>query len=270
VVRVATRYLAQKSQIPTDEYIRKKTKDEYLSKAAKKYAANICVRRCAHLQLTGFILQTHPGTPHALCYGASFTFHFRTRRMYVFMHGLESNLMKNLIQNVRNHSHSLETFFLLPSMILELNLQGTLRALSHWHSAVYDIECKTGVRWDAKEESLENLDMTALTRDIKSTTTNLAYWASACQTYQSTLDFLDGIAQQYRTQAILNGLSGEHAARVESSLLEQNEYLRSWLTGMERTIEYLSKRGQAQVQTVRRHSLISPTTVPHRGEPLPR
>ncbi len=168
--------------------------------------------------------------------------------MYVFMHGLYSDLMERFVDNVCNHS--LETFFLLPSMLLELNLQGALAAIDLWHENIYEIECKTGVRWDAQEPSLEDVDLTALTRDINSATTNLAYWASACKTYQSMLDFLDGIARQYHTQATLNGLSGEHAAHVESLLLERHAYLRSWVAGMGRRLEFLSRRGQAQVQTV--------------------
>ena len=229
-----------------------------ISVRPQKDDANLCAGCHTHLRLTGFVLQTDPGTKPVLCYGASFTFHFKTRRMYVFVHGLYSDLMEQLICNVSNHSNSLETFFLLPSMILELNLQGTLRAIDSWHKDIYKMECKTGVRWDAEEQNLEGLDLAALTRDINSATANLAYWTLACRTYQSMLDFLDEIARQYRTQAILNGLSEEHGVHIETLLLERHAYLRSWAAGMERRVDFLSKRAQAQVQTVRHHRLISP------------
>lgn len=177
--------------------------------------------------------------------------------MYVFMHGLRADRMSTFIDQLCKHPTPLETFFLIPSVILELNCQGMLNSIDIWHKKIYQLECSTGVRWDGQEPQLDNVDLTKLTRDINSATTNLAYFAWSCKTYLSMLDFLDQIARQYREQAVLNGLSDADAAHIESCLLARHDYLRCWLTGMERRVEFLSKRGQAQVQTVRPKSFLS-------------
>lgn len=173
--------------------------------------------------------------------------------MYIFMHALHSEELIKLVNRLGKDA-TLETFLLIPSMLLELNYQGTLRSMDLQHDKIYELECITGVRWDAAHQETRpgNLDLTALIRDVNSSTTHLAYQAWWCKNSRSMLDFLDDIARQYREQAALHGYSSQGAADIESRLLERHEYLRSWLTSMEWRIEYLNKRGQAQFQTVRK------------------
>jgi len=64
------------------------------------------------------------------------------------------------------------------------------------------------------------------------------------------LDFLDQVAKRYRTQAHANKIAEDESVEVELLLLDSHAHMRSWNAGLEDRAEYLSKRGQALVQTV--------------------
>jgi hypothetical protein len=64
------------------------------------------------------------------------------------------------------------------------------------------------------------------------------------------LDFLDQVAKRYKRQADANKISEDDSTEIEQLLLDTHSELRSWNAGLEDRAEYLSKRGQALVQTV--------------------
>lgn len=64
------------------------------------------------------------------------------------------------------------------------------------------------------------------------------------------LAFLDEVAGRYGRMAVGNGMRVEEAESVERVLREANAHLREWNEGLAERAEYVSKRGQALVQTV--------------------
>lgn len=172
--------------------------------------------------------------------------------MYVFMHGLEGSGI-NQVPEWLEEGAARETFFLIPSLILHRNLERSLAFLNKEHDKIYRTELLLGVRNDGPgpAPALTALDFTELSVTLNSITTNLAFVAWQCKTNMRTIDFLDEIARRYRVLAIKNGHDKASVADVERVLSETHDYLRSWNLSQSDRAEYLSKRGQALVQTVR-------------------
>jgi hypothetical protein len=198
----------------------------------------------------GFILQSVPGAMSAVCVGASFTYHFPSRHMYVFMHGLASINYDRFSYAIQEGAASITTF-LIPSIIVRYNLEQRVVSLKLWQDKIYWHERKLGIRFDHHDNpDLASIDFTILSKDLNAANTNLAYIAWSCKSTTRMLDFLDQVAKRYRTQAMNNGFSDDEATEIELLLLDSHAHMRSWNAGLEDRAEYLSKRGQALVQTV--------------------
>ena len=172
--------------------------------------------------------------------------------MYVFMHGLEGSGIDQVPEWLEEGA-ARETFFLIPSLILNQNLERSLIFLNKEHDRIYRSELLLGVRNDGPgpAPALAALDFTELSVTLNSITTNLAFVTWQCKTNVRTIDFLDQISKQYRVLAIKNGYGKPNIADVERVLSETHDYLRCWNLSQSDRAEYLSKRGQALVQTVR-------------------
>ncbi|KAF7590823.1 hypothetical protein BBP40_002346 [Aspergillus hancockii] len=197
-----------------------------------------------------FIIQSTAST--TFHFAASFSYSVKSRRAYVFLHGIRTPLMERFIRRVQGPNPiPLNTFWSIPSILIELYLQRTLDSLNEQHDNIFVIERATRVRWDSdRYASLEDIDLVKLTRDINFTTTHLAHQDMSFKTYRPMLEFLDECVKRYSALAVVNGDSKERVARVESTVLEKQDYLRSWIDGMHRRAEYLSQRGQALVETI--------------------
>lgn len=189
-----------------------------------------------------------------VCVGVSLTYHFPTKRMHIFMHGLASKNYDHFSQAIEAGASN-STAFLIPSIIVRYNLEQRLNSLNVWQGRVYWYERKVGIRSDHHDNpDLTSIDFTTLSKDLNAANTNLAYVVWSCKSTTRMLDFLDQVAKKYRTQAVKNGMQEEDAAETEQLLLETHAHLRSWNAGLEDRAEYLSKRGQALVQTVSQKS----------------
>ncbi|KAF2789792.1 hypothetical protein K505DRAFT_89541 [Melanomma pulvis-pyrius CBS 109.77] len=197
-----------------------------------------------------FVIQPLPATEH-ICAGASFTYHFKSRRMYAFIHGLQSSRI-GLFPEWLEQGAARETFFLIPSIILQQNLRRGVESLNVWHDDIYRLESLLGIRHDASHTTSypRTMDFTRLSRDLNMITTNLAFYTWDCKTNVRLLNFLDEIARRYRVLAVRNGHKETNAADIERVLLETHEHLRCWNAGLADRVEYLTKRGQALVQSV--------------------
>jgi hypothetical protein len=185
-----------------------------------------------------------------VCVCASFTYHFPTKHMYMYVHGLASKSYDQFSHLIENGAAD-ESAFLVPSIIIEFNLDRRLNALNLWQDKVYWNERKLGIRFDHHDNpNPASIDYVTLSKDLNAANTNLAYVVWSCRNTARQLTFMDEIAKRYRTQAVKNGMSDEKAAEVENLLLESHAHLRSWNFGLEDRAEYLSKRAQALVQTV--------------------
>ncbi|KAI4714078.1 hypothetical protein J4E89_001528 [Alternaria sp. Ai002NY15] len=197
-----------------------------------------------------FILQSVPGAMFHVCISASFTYDFSTKHMYIFMHGLASNNYDRFA-NVIQKGASSTSAFLLPSIIVRFNLEQRVKALNLWQDKIYWHERRVGIRFDHHDNpELSSIDFSTLSKDLNAANTNLAYAMWSCKSTTRMLDFLDQVAKRYKQQAVANKIPEEDAAEMEQLLVDTHAQMRSWNAGLEDRAEYLSKRGQALVQTV--------------------
>ncbi|KAL1799470.1 hypothetical protein ACET3X_003507 [Alternaria dauci] len=197
-----------------------------------------------------FILQSAPGAMSHVCVSASFTYDFSTKHMYVFMHGLASNNYDRFSYAIQGGASSTSAF-LIPSIIVRFNLEQRVKALNLWQDKIYWNERKIGIRFDHYDNpELSSIDFSTLSKDLNAANTNLAFIILLCKSTTRMLEFLDQVARRYKSQADSMKVAQEESVELEQLLLETNAELRSWNAGLEDRAEYLSKRGQALVQTI--------------------
>ncbi|CAI6304460.1 unnamed protein product [Periconia digitata] len=203
----------------------------------------------ARKEYLSFIICSIPS--HELSHGASFTYHFPTRHMDVFLHCRNDFRWGQRITSIERNASELKTPFLIPSLLIRHSISFRLMALDSFHERIYQLERKLNIRYD--EHSLidfmsTNFEM--MTKDVNKLSTNLGFHVWAVKSTRRELDFLDGVAEKYYDMAVNNGGDHEEAEAVKCQLLENQAYLRSWNKSIEERAEYLSKRAQALVQTV--------------------
>jgi len=170
--------------------------------------------------------------------------------MYIFMHGLATHNYDRFANAIQQGAASTSAF-LIPSIIVQFNLERAVQALNSWHDKIYWHERKLGIRFDHHDNPpLSSIDFGKLSRDINAANTNLARIVLSCKSITRMLDFLDQVAKRYRIQAQANKIAEDESVEVEQLLLDSHAHMRSWNAGLEDRAEYLSKRGQALVQTV--------------------
>jgi hypothetical protein len=185
-----------------------------------------------------------------ICVGASFTYHFPSKHMYMYIQGLAS-------QNYSKFSEVVEkgavrnSAFLIPSIFFQVNLEQRLDALNLWHDKIYWSERKLGIRFDHHDNTdAANVDYTLLSKDLNAASINIAYIIWSGKNMSRQLTFMDEIAERYKIQAAKNGVPDGEAESARHLLVERHAQLRSWNQGLEDRAEYMSKRAQALVQTV--------------------
>lgn len=141
--------------------------------------------------------------------------------------------------------------FLVPSIIVRFNLEQRVKALNLWQDKIYWNERRIGIRFDHYDNpELSSIDFSTLSKDLNAVNTNLAFIVLLCKSTTRMLEFLDQVARRYKRQADNNGVPEDESTEIEQLLLDTNSELRSWNVGLEDRAEYVSKRGQALVQTV--------------------
>lgn len=200
--------------------------------------------------MLGFILQSVPGAMSHVCVSASFTYDFSTKHMYIFMHGLASNNYDRFSYAIQGGASGISAF-LVPSIIVRFNLEQRVKALNLWQDKIYWNERRIGIRFDHYDNpELSSIDFSTLSKDLNAVNTNLAFIVLLCKSTTRMLEFLDQVARRYKSQADNNGVPEDESTEIEQLLLDTNSELRSWNVGLEDRAEYVSKRGQALVQTV--------------------
>jgi hypothetical protein len=169
--------------------------------------------------------------------------------MYMYIHGLASQNYSNFSTDVENGAAS-ESAFLVPSVIVQFNLEIRLKALNLWQDKIYWSERKLGIRFDHHDlPDLAGVDCIMLSKDLNAANINIAYSLWSGKNVSRQLTFMDDIAKQYKIQAIRNGVADEQAEAVKQLLMDRHAQLRSWNHSLEDRAEYVSKRAQALVQT---------------------
>ncbi|USP72805.1 hypothetical protein yc1106_00079 [Curvularia clavata] len=197
-----------------------------------------------------FVVQSIPGALDYVCAGLSLTYHFPSRHMYVFMHGLATYNLDQFMQNIQDGAANASAF-LIPSIIVRYNLNLLGKVITRWHDMIYWHERTLGIRFDHHDNvDLASLDFTSLSKNLNAANTQLAYIAWSCRSTARLLDFMDQVTERYRQKALAHNEPEDEVSHITHLLFETHAHLRSWNTGYQDRTEYLSKRGQALVQTV--------------------
>lgn len=198
----------------------------------------------------GFIVHSNINTE--FCYAASISYNIKEHRMFAFVHCLDSRILRNFLSLIDSATHEiLTTFWMIPSILVELGLEWIQRTQDAYHDDIYQLETATGVRRDSSTtEDLENTDLRKLTRDVNFTITNLDFHSYSLDTLRPILHAVDDAVRLYRKKVLAINTSNTWASQVERAVLEKNAYLCAWSDGMGKRGKYLQERGQAQVQTV--------------------
>jgi hypothetical protein len=166
------------------------------------------------------------------------------------MHGLATNNYDRFSYAIQNGAAKTSAF-LIPSIIIRINLERRVQGLNYWQDKIYWHERKLGIRFDHHDNpELSSIDFSTLSKDLNAANTNLAHIVWSCRSTTRMLDFLDQVAKRYRTMADYNKITEDESTEIEQLLLDSHAHMRSWNAGLEERAEYLSKRGQALVQTV--------------------
>jgi hypothetical protein len=166
------------------------------------------------------------------------------------MHGLATGTFDHFAEEILGGIANASAF-LVPSVMIRYNLSELGKATARWHDQIYWHERTLGIRYDHHDDiDLANLDFTSLSRNLNGANTQLAYIAWSCKSIARLLAFLDEVVERYRQQAVAHNEPEDEVSQVTNLLLETHARLRAWNIGLQDRTEYLSKRGQALVQTV--------------------
>ncbi|KNG51805.1 hypothetical protein TW65_00996 [Stemphylium lycopersici] len=122
--------------------------------------------------------------------------------------------------------------------------------LASWQEEIGRLERGLGTRRDHGSPDLVSIDCTTLSKNINCVNTKLAYIAWACESTARILAFLSRVTDRDQKQATIHHEPEDDIYNITNVLLETHDLLRCWNTELQDKTKYLSKRGQALVQTV--------------------
>lgn len=173
---------------------------------------------------------------------------------------------------------------LLPLLLVRTRLQTAMFGVRDCHRAVFGVECRTGLRtrWDSSCEppSLlplrqgsntttnnplpppDTVDFNAVTADITSVASKLAYAEYLCEIWGPKIAVFDDINRRVLGTALEEGGQGSRGdgdgndddghglVRSLDAFRDETVLLQSTVESVQLRARYMSKRAQAQVQTV--------------------
>ncbi|KAH7403744.1 hypothetical protein BKA64DRAFT_641711 [Cadophora sp. MPI-SDFR-AT-0126] len=189
------------------------------------------------------------------------------------VHGLSTSEISTLTTRMCENMDLIALPTMLFSYLLDSRvITGNLR-VEDCHSEIMQIEEQTGLRtvWHPHKNSVKDqdqhknqdhrphrydtLDFDDLTGKLTSISSKLAFCEYTCEVHLPMLDSFDAINKHFVERSL--STSGEkcNLAAAEAQLRTDNSFMRSSLNGTLFRARYLSKRAQAQVQTI--YSLIA-------------
>jgi hypothetical protein len=118
------------------------------------------------------------------------------------MHGLASKNYE-LVSCLIEEGAVNDTAFLIPSIVIQFNLEKRVKALNVWQDETYWNERKLGIGFDHHDNTdSASINYTTLSKDLNATNTNLAYIAWSCKSTARQLAFMDQVATRYREQTL--------------------------------------------------------------------
>ena len=186
-----------------------------------------------------------------------------TRRLTsALVHSLSKNEINNLITDLLAHQEDIALPMLLPSLLLASRVASASTKVRDCHQKIVEVN-GTGIKtqWHPNKpccsihqgQSTERhrydiVDFDRVTGDLTSLSSKLAYCEYLGHVHLPMIEDCDRINRRYlENTAIAHGGTLEI---VYARLHMENEFLRSSLAETLCRAQYLSKRAQAQVQTV--------------------
>jgi hypothetical protein len=133
----------------------------------------------------------------------------------------------------------------LPLAVLEMGVTGFSSRVNDHHGEIWEIEKLLKMRLGVDDHiDLQNTDFIGATRSLNSVFAQLAMYNQVCQTSRKLLEglehSLDSVPSVSSTGSAIPTTDAK--ARITS--------LRSWCDGMQARCAYLTRRAEAQLQTV--------------------
>jgi hypothetical protein len=197
-------------------------------------------------------------------FSVALTYDPERRLTSVFVHGLSQDEIDALIKDVIAQRESIAFPMLLPSLLLNFRMGSASIKVRDCHLQVVEIEHETGFQtnWGANKQCCsvsqrqpagrnryDVIDFDRVTGDLTSLSSKLAYCEYVCEVFLPMVERFDII--NGRLLQIVSSENKKRLAKMEARLRAENAFLRSCLRGTLCRAQYLSKRSQAQVQTVR-------------------
>lgn len=205
----------------------------------------------------GFILQNrHNRKWH---FSASFSYCPTLCLTRAFIHGLAAEEMQHVTKELEKHRGRLALPMTLPTILVSTRLRTAMLGVRDCHREIVQVERKTGLltKWDSIEplsgmrhrSQTEAIDFNAITADITSVTSKLAYAEYLCEIWLPKIAVFDRINCRM-LEAVPAGSEQERLSGINRGFQDEIALLQTTQEGVQLRAKYISKRAQAQVQTV--------------------
>lgn len=197
-------------------------------------------------------------------FSVALTYDRKRRLTSALVHSLSENEINHLIQDVIAHRENVALPTLLPTLLLAFRVSSASTKVRDCHQRIVEIEHETGIRTNfhpnqqccavhqkqsAGVNRYDAINFDRVTDELTSLSSKLAYCEYICEVHLPMLVSFNRINSR-----LVGSASGENKDRlsgVEARLLMETNFLQASLQGILVWTRYLSKRSQAQVQTVR-------------------
>ena len=180
----------------------------------------------------------------------------------VLIHNLKGQEISKFIEELAEHQCNFGLPTLVPTLLLAGRAESAISKTQDCHDSIVRIEHDTAIKtkWHSSKaccdfheqrqiatNRLETLDFDGVTRQLTSLLSKLAYCEFLANVHIPMLEEFDKINSMLTTNSTTNGVRLRNAERM---LRAKNERLKCALKGVSFRAQFLSKRTQAQVQTV--------------------
>ena len=207
-------------------------------------------------------MQTRVST--TLKYTVAVSHNAKRRLTKAFIHGLKAHEALGIAEEIRSNIENIILPTLIPMLLVGRRLGSAVESNGDSNTSIVRVENQTGVktRWHPTKQcccthdtsptfggaKIDAVDFDPVYKELASVLAKTACSEFVCNVHLPTLDELDDIND------VLVAATDTDAKRMELAarrLRERNECIRATLKGTLLRAQYLSKRAQALLQTVR-------------------
>ncbi|RYP29446.1 hypothetical protein DL767_006715 [Monosporascus sp. MG133] len=198
-------------------------------------------------------------------FGVGLTYYPERCLTMAFVHDLTAERILRVTRELAKHRGRLALPMLLPTILVEAPLQTAIFGVRDCHREIILVEQKTGLwtKWDSSEalsdmrkaRSIQNpagpVDFNAITADITSVKSKLAYVEYLCEVWSPKLVAFDRI-NSHTVESAPAEADGGRLVNVHRRLQNEINFHLTTLEGTQLRAKYLSKRADAQAQIAQR------------------